>query len=1460
MESSIFLDYRCHPPSGGASATLVSAFSTTIPVLAVGTGQNQITFFLDEGVADSSAVVNCDAPPSQLSWQPKQKNVAVGLEDGRVELISYQAGSATTVSANTSIHSSKITFMIWSPSGSRLVTGDCSGICCVWKASVHGLSPSVQYKKGSALTCACFTTGSRGLTPAFFFGSESGTVSYADDLGHCTDVQSLSSCIDCLMFYEGKSRLVIVTRSLLMTQIQVNEDGRVAPVMKVKLSVAGDASSRGVREVCWAGPGLMAAACGEGMIRFWDLAKDENYVLTLTSAGLKRSERAISIAFNPLQRYIAVGTRDGCLCMWKFVGDYSADNKEKSKNQTAASDWIALPTVGVSGSVSNLTWGPGQGILAAGGDYGCVMLTETVLHRNLNEGVAAIQVNSDTVMIETDGGNKCNVNCGINVKGLVVDDHHLVVWNGKEAQCYGIENDGTSTTQKSDFPSSARSIALRKDTLFLATDNRLLITNLQGVQRMSVSFTEAEGLPMLLDLNGTFLAVTTDLGVIKLFDVSRKEPKPLGSSGTFVDPFSNVSLGVIRSISVNADGTRLAILSDRVHGGLKIREPDSRLHVYDSDRDIVDSYDFKSTERTPVSAFWDSKEPKLLSCETHLSSGVQGGGEGDKEAKEESKDDVAEPKNPTATRVDATSSVVPVEIITMFVDADNGIKLQDSFALEKPMELLVGINVPRLYFVSREMEDDDGAKSTGVIMPSLASTVMRDFVGLEDVDNTTKQALLDFSYNLTIGNMDEAYRAVKLIKNVGVWENMANMCVKTKRLDVAEVCLGNMGHARGAAAVREAKKEPEVEAAIAAVAIQLGLLDDAVRLYKECGRYDLLNKLYQGQGEWEKSIEIANNEDRIHLKTTHHRYAQYLESIGDTAGAIRNFERADTYKTEVPRMLFDQQRIDDLEDYIFQGNDTELLKWWAGYCESMGHFEKARRYYSRAGDDLSLVRVACHNREMTAAADIVNDTQSKSAAYHLARQLEAMGEVQEAISFFSQSGCYNHSIRLSKAYGLDSELMSFALKSRPSSMIDCAMYFEQKGEYEKAVQLYQKGGDQTKALSLCFRVGKEGKHGDAMFDVLQGLAEDLGGEDSGVAMSNADLDRCADFFIQNGQHSKAVELLYKKGQKFDYAIDLCNDHKVTITDEMAEGLTPPKSDDPVEQERRNETLKRLAKTLKKQSNFSLACKKYTQAGDRLKAMKCLLKSGDTKNIIFYAKQSRNKEIFILSANYLQSLDWHNDPDIMKNIITFYTKAKAFEQLASFYDACSQVEIDEYRDYEKALGALKEASKNIAKATTGDATTIAANLQTRIYVLEKFVNARRSMKTDPTTAESICLGLLNQPGTEVEESIRVGDCYALLIEYYHGTGNFQDAFDLMEQMRSRGIVLHPYLETPIMEDIYEGLGKPVPSNFDNVSGGGGGGGGGGSVVGSDDEIEDEIGEELDESINESLGSDDSFNRK
>lgn len=41
---------------------------------------------------------------------------------------------------------------------------------------------------------------------------------------------------------------------------------------------------------------------------------------------------------------------------------------------------------------------------------------------------------------------------------------------------------------------------------------------------------------------------------------------------------------------------------------------------------------------------------------------------------------------------------------------------------------------------------------------------MRDFVGLEKSDKQTREAMLNFSYYLTIGNMDEAFKAIKLIK------------------------------------------------------------------------------------------------------------------------------------------------------------------------------------------------------------------------------------------------------------------------------------------------------------------------------------------------------------------------------------------------------------------------------------------------------------------------------------------------------------------------------------------------------------------------------------------------------------------------------------------------------------------------------------------------------------------------
>ncbi|XP_072288246.1 intraflagellar transport protein 140 homolog, partial [Pyxicephalus adspersus] len=152
-----------------------------------------------------------------------------------------------------------------------------------------------------------------------------------------------------------------------------------------------------------------------------------------------------------------------------------------------------------------------------------------------------------------------------------------------------------------------------------------------------------------------------------------------------------------------------------------------------------------------------------------------------------------------------------------------------------------------------------------------------------------------------------------------VWENMARMCVKTRRLDVAKVCLGKMGHARGAKALREAEQEPEIEARVAMLAIQLGMMEDAEHLYKTCKRYDLLNKLYQAWGQWQKAIEIAENHDRVHLRTTYYQYAKHLEVLGDRNASLNYYEKSDTHRFEVPRMLLDNPQ--DLESYINKKKD-----------------------------------------------------------------------------------------------------------------------------------------------------------------------------------------------------------------------------------------------------------------------------------------------------------------------------------------------------------------------------------------------------------------------------------------------------------------------------------------------------------------------------------------------------------
>ena len=241
----------------------------------------------------------------------------------------------------------------WNPSGKRLITGDKDGVVNVWVVDARGtLTPSRQYRKRGIITCSiyCLITPKlesfkkidwkKNYSPPFFFGTDRGIIVYADDLGHCTEVQQLSSTIDQMLFYEEKSRLIIITRSLLLTQYQVADDGRVSRTMQVKLSVAKEVADLGVQSVVWAGPGLLAMATHEKMVRLLDVSSDESYNLSLSAvANIDKSDRVVMVSFNPVNRYLAVGTQLGSLVIWKYFPRMRRDEAGNTITTVASTDW-----------------------------------------------------------------------------------------------------------------------------------------------------------------------------------------------------------------------------------------------------------------------------------------------------------------------------------------------------------------------------------------------------------------------------------------------------------------------------------------------------------------------------------------------------------------------------------------------------------------------------------------------------------------------------------------------------------------------------------------------------------------------------------------------------------------------------------------------------------------------------------------------------------------------------------------------------------------------------------------------------------------------------------------------------------------------------------------------------------------------------------------------------------------
>ncbi|KAJ3271511.1 hypothetical protein HDV01_006562 [Terramyces sp. JEL0728] len=723
---------------------------------------------------------------------------------------------------------------------------------------------------------------------------------------------------------------------------------------------------------------------------------------------------------------------------------------------------------------------------------------------------------------------------------------------------------------------------------------------------------------------------------------------------------------------------------------------------------------------------WDIKDSRYVQCQIHVQNG-------------------------TIFALNPKDTKPANQVISLFVTPKELI-FKDFQPVPTNTDTLVAVALPyQIFYKQKDFKAD---------AESFVRHLVKEYAGINTEDESIVHTITEFSFHLAIGDLDEAVKVVKLIRNNAVWENMASVCVKTRRTSLSQLCLRKLKNAKVLRTVSNLKKANDYNSISAYYAIHLGMYDDAKEIWAETKNYCDLNLFYQASGKWEQALEISASKDRPSLPSTYYNFAKYLEETNDFTGAIAAYEKSNASKADIPRMML--KNHEDIPAYIDTTNEPEIKRWWAQNAESHGDFATALKYYEMVGDVFAIVRVHCLSGNIKQAVQIADlNPKNHAAAYYIAREFEQENKFDDAIVYYSRAKCFSNAIRLAKEHNIEKSLMQLALQSTPVHMNDVAKHYENLGRFDKAVTLYSKSGNNKKAIDICIKTKN-------VF-MLESIASELDPEKDGEILQATSV-----FLSENNSNELALKLLLV-GNKYKEVLDICEKQNAPLTDELLARVDTSK----ISESEAKEINIRIANICFAQSNYQTACKYYTVGGDRLKAMGSLLKSGDKDRIITFASNSlfilavsKHPEIFVIAANYLQSLNWINDTSIMK--------AKAYLTLSRFYESCAQIEIDEYQNYEKALSALNEAEKALAKDKSNPPSNVLKHKQALVSL---FLDAhKQAALQNIDQCEQICAQLLNQE--DIDIVIRIGDIFGLLIETSYNHGDLKKAAELLHRLKMR----------------------------------------------------------------------------
>jgi len=357
-------------------------------------------------------------------------------------------------------------------------------------------------------------------------------------------------------------------------------------------------------------------------------------------------------------------------------------------------------------------------------------------------------------------------------------------------------------------------ITLNEDSIISANGKLLDIYNYEGELKNKIPSENGE----IISFNvlSKYLCIVTNQNYFCVYDITRRNLKKVVHSRKFEK--NGQSLGEIRDAFVNIKANYIAILAD-TNSNSEMRIPQTNFFIFDVEMDSFTEYEI-SPNRIPVEIIWDQEDPRLFGVSTEYA----------KDLVEENTDKnlfeySAQKTSSNAFKIGNASSKsliqlnknsysnnntqngfknskgnlenkkewIGSEFYIFFYSTEFGIHQQEAHPIKGDIQGIFALNIPSIYFITSKTSDKQ--------ITSLLTKKFQFFEGLEKIDENIKSALIDFSIYMSCGKLDEAYKIVKNIKNPFIWENMAQICIKTKRIDVLEVCLSNMRFSRGIKAV-----------------------------------------------------------------------------------------------------------------------------------------------------------------------------------------------------------------------------------------------------------------------------------------------------------------------------------------------------------------------------------------------------------------------------------------------------------------------------------------------------------------------------------------------------------------------------------------------------------------------------------------------------------------------------------